>query len=820
MKQNLFRSMCFIAIILFSVTVHAQRGKITGTVIDKISKENLIAISATLLKAQDSTSFQALTTDLNGSFAFNKVPEGKYYLAIRAFGYEKYFKQELVISDSLKHINLGTIELDRDIIEKDGIVIVARKPFVEREAGKITVNVESDPAGTGDNVFELLKRVPGVTIENEETIKLNGKSSVLILINNKKTYLSGDALNLMLKSMQTSSVDKIEAISTPSAKYDADGVSGILNIKTKKNNNIGANGSVYASGGYSNIFKHSEGVDLSARLKDFTLFGSFGLNSYPNKSDYKSETIYPNGTSFETNTQDDERWLNSYNSTGQNYRFGTDYYINDKNTIGFVWSMNRNKSDNENTSFTRIKRDEAVDSSYKSLSDGNGDYMNNTLNFNYHHTFDSLGTEMNVDFDYSNNQNPLKSNNDINYYWGNFAILNREELTVNNTDNFTTVYSGKIDFEHPFSKKIRLESGAKASWVTNDNDLQSTFNSITDFSRTNHFIYKENIYAAYGTLNVNFTEKTGLKVGLRGEYTYNKGYLENLDTAHEQKYFNIFPNISFRQQLIKNHELGFSYRYSLYRPGYYSLNPFLYRNSQYSYSQGNPELKPQYTHNLSLSYSYKSVIFTDLSYSATKDDNTYLSYYNKDTYVSISRPQNIGKGQSLSISLNGGGKITKWWTCWAYIYGGLTASTFQYIDSTVTTQTFYSSIWVGNYFTITKNLMGEISAWGSPKTSDYFSKSRSNISVNAGLRQNLFDKKMTIRISVQDIFATSYWKREETYPSGIVYRGENHWAGRSFWLTLSYRFGKEDIKLRQRSTASQDEQSRMSSGGGSGGGGK
>ncbi len=620
--------------------------------------------------------------------------------------------------------------------------------------------------------------------------------------------------------MQTASVEKVEAITTPSAKYDADGASGSLNIKTKKNNDVGINGSVYASGGYSNVFKHNEGVDLSARLKKVTLFGSFGLSSYPNKSDYRSQIIYPNGTSFETNTQDDERWLSSYKSAGQNYRFGGDYYINDKNTIGFVWSMNKSSSDNDNTGFTRIKRNEIVDSAYKSISDGNGDYTNNTLNFNYHHTFDTLGTEMNIDFDYSNNQNPRTSNNDIDYYGGNFTTFNREELTNNNTENSTTVYSGKIDFEHPFSKKIRLESGAKASWVTNDNDLQSTFNSTIDLSRTNHFIYKENIYAAYGTLNMNFTEKTGLKVGLRGEYTYNKGYLENLDTAHEQKYFNLFPNISFRQQLSKNHELGFSYRYSLYRPGYYALNPFLYRNSQYSYSQGNPELKPQYTHNLSLSYSYKSLIFTDISYSNTKDNYSYLDYYDKNTYVSISRPQNIGKGQSLGFSLNGGGQITKWWTCWAYLYGDLTSSTFQYIDSTVTTQTFYSSIWMGNYFTITKSLTGEISLWGRPKTSDYFSTTKGRISVSMGLKQMLFDKKMTIRLSVQDIFATSYWKSEQTYPSGVVYKAESQWGGRSFWLTLSYRFGKQDIKLRQRSTASQDEQGRMSNGGGNSGGGK
>ncbi len=176
--------MCF-----FFQSSFGQRGKITGAIVDKQSKENLIAVSVILYKAQDTVSFQALTTDLSGSFSFNKLPDGQYSLVIKAFGYEKYFNEELKINDSIRNIHLGTIELGQEASEIDGVVITAQKSFVEREAGKIIINVDRDPAGASDNVFELLKRVPGVTIENDETIKLNGKTGVLILINNKNTYL-------------------------------------------------------------------------------------------------------------------------------------------------------------------------------------------------------------------------------------------------------------------------------------------------------------------------------------------------------------------------------------------------------------------------------------------------------------------------------------------------------------------------------------------------------------------------------------------------------------------------------------------------------
>ncbi len=818
MKKTLAFSVLLFISFLSQITQAQKIGIVSGVIIDQSTKANLPNVGVALFKAKDSTQVKGEITNMEGKFTLNKLPAGKYYVMAGAMGYDNYSSEVFDITTEKPDINLGTIELSPRAIEMKELEIVAKRPFIEQEAGKIIVNPDSDPAGTGDNVLELLKKVPGVTVDNDETIKLNGKSGVLILVDNKQTYLSGDALIMLLKNMPTSGVDKVEAISNPSEKYDAEGVSGILNIKTKRNRNIGVNGSVYVNGGYSNIFKHSEGLDLSMRLQKWTVYGNIGNNHYPSKSDSKSSLIYPDGTSFETNMQDNERWLYNNKYNGQNYKLGADYYLNDRNIFGFVWRMSNSNYSSDVQSYTRIKRNEMVDSSYSSIGDGNSNYNYNVFNLNYKHIFDSLGTELNIDLDYSLNENPSESDNNTSYYENDFSALKRSELIENNYQYKTSVYSAKADFEHPFSQKLRFSAGAKTSFVTNDNDRESFNSGNMDIDRTNHFIYNENISALYAGLSIMFNQQTSMRLGLRGEYTHTKGYLENIDSTNIQNYFDLFPNLSFRQQLGKKNSFDFVYRYRIQRPGYSSLNPFLYKNNQYSYSSGNPDLQPQYSHSLVLTHSFMNMFFTSVDYAYSTDQSIHTSYFNPETFVSVSRPQNIGINNSLWISLSGSIPITKWWYCSLYGGFGWSVSRLDYVDSLVHNNTFNSYAWLGNYFTITKNLTAEISGWGRPKSEDNnFSTNQAMFSINAGLRQTFLNRKLSVKLSVNDIFNTSSWKAEYDYPSGVKSKQEYYWGGRSLWLMVSYQFGKQDIKIRQRKTASEEEQSRIGGSGGSSG---
>ncbi len=814
----------FFLSLVFTVSSFAQKsGKISGVFLDSKTRESIPAVGVQLLKLPDSTQVAALFADGNGKFLIEPVSQGKYTLMASMLGYKKKeIPVELKKSDS--EVNLGEILLETEATQLAGVEVISQKPLIEHQAGKIVMNVAENPTTTGDNVLELLKKVPGVTVDNNDNITLNGKSGITILLDDKPTYVSGEALSALLKNMSSDQIEKIEVMNNPSSKYDAEGAAGIINIKTKRNNNIGINGSVYASGGYAgNKVKHSEGADLSFRSGKWILYGSANNSYYP----YKNSSVYTrelaNGNRFETNRGDGEDWQSGGSSKNQSFKLGADYYIDKKNVVGFLWRSQGWSSDNDNYSNTRIFNQDVLDSSYREQNNSENSSGNNTFNLNYKHTFDSTGRFLSFDVDYVQRNTDYKGTENTRYYMGDDFSQNpyRIENYLLQRPITSDILSFKSDYMHPFTKTLSLEAGIKVSFVENDNDQKSYLESVMDSTRTNHFIYNENIFAAYAIVNKQFSEKTSLQLGLRYELTDTKGHLLNPDITNDQKpYGGLFPNINFHQQLTKNQALDVSYRYRLSRPNYRNLNPFIYRDGPYSISMGNPGLKPQYTHTVDISHSFFNKLFTSIGYNYEKDDYSRIQYFDTATNITTSIPQNIGKGQSIYADISFQGNITKWWMSSNYLWANLSVVDFDYGTYKVNNKdkpNYSFGLWSGQYFTLPKNFTAELTCNYHPKSRETFSDSRSQFSLSAGLKKTFFDKKLTARVSVNDLLNSSgSWEEKESYPDGTKTDGVWRWESRQVWLSVSYRFGKQDIQPRQRKSASDDEQGRMGNGGGSG----
>ena len=817
MKKNLL----FLAILFLPWIAISQNGTIEGHIVDDKSSEKLMYASVTLLHAADSSLIKGVASEEDGHFIIDAIPNGRYLVQIFYTGYDKWISSPILITKEQNTVNLDTVRLTIPANLLNMAEVISTKPLFEMKHGTMTMNVEANPTATGDNVLELLKKMPSVIVDHNDNISIEGKSGVSILIDDKPTYLSGEDLIGLLKSMPSNMIEKIEVMRKPSARYDAQGTAGIINIVTKKEKKMGINGSVYAGLGFSRNFRTNEGFNLTARTGKFvftTNYSYYGQKS-TNGSQVINKHIRGNDTiTISNNELDDEKWGYASTWQGHGFSFGTDYFINKKNVISFLYRGNIGASKGSGKSYTRIYLNDAIDSSYQTHSDSRYRGDNHTFNLNYKHSFDSLGKDLYVDFIYSLNQSRSNTISRQRYYTGNFQNEYRNQILESKTDpSKTNVFTLKIDYEHPVNDNIKVEAGIKSSYVNNENFNQNYRNNILVPTLENHFIYQENINAAYVMFSASAKEKLDIQLGLRGEHTYHQGHLLTTGEKNSQNYFNLFPNVSVNYNLTKDHRLGAGYRYSIYRPNYSNLNPFLNVSDPLSWYTGNPQLKPNYTHMISMDYGWKYIINFSLYYNYTLDSYTQMEFTDPETNIRLIRPENIGKSQSLGAGLSARFNATKWWNMYYYLSGDYGQQRFDYRDKTVIKNVYSTWFYFSQTFTFLKNYSFELSGNGYLPSEETFGRTAGKFFLAAGLKGNFFKNKLTVRLIVQDILNNNYWKEHYIYPDGSSTKGDYRWESRSVWLTASYRFGKQDIQSRQR-RSDHEELNRI--GGGSGGGGK
>ncbi|MDR0264184.1 MAG: TonB-dependent receptor [Sphingobacterium sp.] len=792
-------------------TVYAQAagGKLRAVV---VGQDNLPigAASISLFRKPGDVLLKGTLSNENGEIELFAIPEGKYVLQVSSVGYAMYRSSEMTLNTGdFKMLDTIHLQVESKVLSE--AQVIARKPLIESQLDKVVLNVENSILATGNNALELLQKVPGVTLDNKK-INLRGKSNVIIMIDGKPTYLSADEVSRLLENTASNAIASIEVLTNPPAKYDAAGNAGIINIKTKKNTQFGSNVSLNLNLAQGKYTKADGGFQISHRNNWVNLFSSYnyantlGFNdlNIDRAVETKAGTTYFNSDSY-----------SKFRYRGHNFKFAADFNLGKQDVIGFV--VNGNVSNGNSTregsnliASQKGKLDSIVLGS--NLSDFKYHYL--TYNLNYKKTFDTLGTELTFNGDFSdskNNDNSTVGNRFLDANWQEFKLPN---IFRNDMLSKTKILVFKTDFVHPFDKTTKLEAGVKYSRVKTDNNLvYEDQNQNGEFVRnngqSNQFLYNENIAAAYFSLNKSFG-KFSVQTGLRVENTSSLGNSVTLEQQTKRNYTDFFPTVFIQQQISDDHKLGLSYSRRIDRPDYGSLNPFIYYLDQYTYQYGNPYLNPQYTNSYELNYTFKEQYLLSVGYKRTNDAITQIIESNPETKAIAQTDRNLTYFDYYNMNVNIPVKPFKWWS----ISNNATAfyNKFSFDErSGAQRQLEKLSFQVSSTHDIrigeTTNV--ELTAnYSSPAVYGVLSF-QSYYGIDLGAGKTFLDKKMNIKLAVNDVLNTRGQRRLSSYQEDGYYRIRNGYDSRVVRLSISYRFGNMNIKSVNKKAGNNDEDSRL-----------
>ncbi|MEP7322814.1 MAG: TonB-dependent receptor [Saprospiraceae bacterium] len=766
----------------------------------------------TLHALKDSAVVKTTLSDNKGSFDFQQIKEGTYFISIRLVGYTTHFTNQFKVNNASWNVTLPPIKLILQSTSLGEVVVQAVKPFIIRKADRIVLNVENSIISTGSTALEVLEKAPGVLVNQESGINLKGKSGVNMMIDGKSTPLSGTDLINYLKSIPSDNIEKIEIITNPSAKYDASGNAGIIDIRFKKDKRDGYNGSAGLSIGQGVYNKPSANTSINYRKKKWNVFTTDAFTAPKNFANFYINRKFFNGNTGEEESIFDQTTFTKMPQRSANLRLGADYYASKKTVLGVLLNGTFYKGDRDGLS------DAIITNPLGSLLFKNQtanilkDKRHNLLaNFNVKHTIDSSGKELNADIDFGRfNARPLQ---DI--FTNTFDSDNKPlTSTVQNSNQQSTISikSFKVDYTLPLQHKARFEMGIKSSFVTTDNDvkfydiLQGT--EVLDVNKSNHFVYTENVNAAYTNYSKDF-ENTSLQFGLRLEHTYSKGNQITSSQNLNRKYVQLFPSFSISQKLNPIHEVSFSYSRRIDRPTYRQLNPFKILVDNYTYVLGDPYLKPVLTNSYQVGYTFKSQYNATLSYLNSIDAITDVFVQDDVTKISSQVPANIQNFHQYDLALNFPISIKKWMN--SNINGSVYYNKYssallggQLENSFTSWDISGSNSFILNNKGWTAELNGfyqSRNVWGQ-----FIIKNLAQVS--AGIQKTTKDKKSVYKFAVADLFSTNHIAVIVKYLNQD-WHTDRTWDSRFATFSYTYRFGKNTIpKSRLRMGGMEDEKKR------------
>ena len=660
MKKQILLSM----FLLTALCSYAQTGQISGKVVDKQDQPMEYA-TIMLLQASDSSLVKGAISDSLGSYQFENVPLGNYRISAGMVGFNKQTSEMFSLTENHSTHLLQPLLMEEETQALEEVIVEAQRPLLEQQADRLVINVEGSILAGGGTAMEVLEKSPGITVDRDGNISLKGKQGVIVMMDGKQSYLSPQEVSNMLSNMSADAIEKIELITNPSAKYDAAGNSGIINIKTKKNKNRGMNGSLTAGTGYGRYGKVNTGLNLNYRQGKINLFGSYDYrynHGYSNTFVIDRYSITPTDTTIFNQNNYRPFW-----STNHQFKGGVDWFLNDKNTLGLLVRGYSNVLELDITGDATAVNPAGENLLWlDSRNDAYHGYDNMSYNLNYRRTFEQEGQEFTADLDYSRFLGTTFNGIDNYYYYGAVAAgPDSSQHLRSDIPSVIDIKVAKVDYVHPLGKKGgRFEVGAKSSTVTTDNDVHFDERQgeewAVDRGKTNHFIYEENIHAAY----LNWSGKIGaydLQAGLRGEQTSYKGESITMDSVVSDDYLKLFPSLFIGRQFSEAHQLNLSYSRRIDRPSYQSLNPFIYYLDPYQYYQGNPLLQPQFTHNLELSHTLKGMYITSIGYSHTSDVLTQVTEQDDIRKVTKATTRNLQTLTSYNLTMSAPISVAKWW---------------------------------------------------------------------------------------------------------------------------------------------------------------
>ncbi len=778
--------------------------------------EAIIYANVALYNQLDSALVKVETTDETGIFKINNIKPGNYWLKASYVGLPDLIKNDVqLIAD--QQLDLGVLSFALEAIELEAATVKADRAMVEVKPDRMVFNVQGTINSTGDNALSLLRKAPGVTVDNNDNVNVLGRSGVLIYVDGKRLPIGGEELSNYLQNLQADQIDKIDIISNPGAKYEAEGNAGIIDIRLKKDKNLGANGSASYTYSQGDLSRMNGNLSGNYRNKTMNVFGSLGAAEGEGFNDMKFYSLLPGNKIQDESNYGEWAWTNF------NARLGTDFFLNKKHTIGFLVSVMEN--DSERNNLNRIKFSESetpnrVDSVLVADNKGEGDRSNQTYNLNYR--FDnSKGRTLNVDLDYGSYGSTNVRDQPNRYFDATETVLLRSNIFAYDTPTDIDIYTFKIDYEQGLLGG-QLGFGSKLSRVDSKNTFQvfdsNNGSEVLIDNLSNQFNYEENVYAGYVSYSRPLSQKWNLMLGLRAEQTDSDGELTTFsnsqnDTTISQNYLSWFPNAGLTFQAHPQHSLSLNYGRRINRPDYNVLNPFRNQLSEISYEKGNERLLPEIVNNIELGYTYNYRYNLKLAYSKTTDQITRLigpDNENSNKNATFITWANLANQTIWSANLSAPVQVNEWWNAFFNISASHLDNQADYGENgVVDVQAFTYSFYTQQTFNLFWKLKGEISGYYSgPGVWGGVFEYDPSWSLNLGLQRKFFDDQLNVRVSANDIFYESWWSGVSEF-NGLISSGRGLNDSRRVSISLSYNFGNQNVKSRKRKTGIEDEAGRV-----------
>ena len=775
---------------------------INGNVLDSLGA-SLPFTQIGLLLQKDSAIYKGAITNQDGKYCFENIKKGDYFIKITAPGFNVFYSKKIEY-DSLKPISLESFTLNSRGINLSEVSVTTQKQIVEFKNGNITVNIDGTALAAGNSAYDLLVRLPGVSV-NESDISINGKSGVKIMIDNKLQQLSGSQLINVLKSINASQIDKIEVLKKPPVKYDAAGTGGMINIKTKKLKLVGFSGNLF--GNYSQGFYGNPegGFTLNYKGKKFNFFSGVTAIKQLIHKDLKELRIVNYDTLTTTINQ---HYIETEHNNVATYNLGADWFINKNNSIGVKVSGAAGLESDNRESITTIS-DNSL--GYKNLLydfKKPNPWIYPEFNLNAEHLFDTTGTTLRLSVDYNPYYDLYEANFNNRFLDDNLNQTIAPSIFKSANILYFSILSSKLDFEKQFNNGLKVETGVKHAYQNmlsdfkfeNFNNANNQYEINTLF--TNVFSYKENISAAYLNLNKEY-KKFFFQLGARGENTIINAESKTSTINYTRQYFNVFPMLSVEFKKSEKHNFQLSANKRINRPDYNSFNPFKQFRSVLFYNEGNPYLLPEYSNSADFTYSYKAIMYHTISFSRT--DNVFIGYnsQNDSSKVSLSSTTNLKKADYLSYNLYFQKELKKWWllNISINVYSIEATGTLNNLPYKISTIGFNPYIF--SRVILPKKYTVEFNAFYLAPVLEGIINVKSRSSLSVGLKKEFLDDKLSFSIAVTDLFFKNNFNSSVNYQN-INSTGKFTYDTRRLNININYNFGK--LKVKQREVKSNEEE--------------
>ncbi len=785
---------------------------IQGLVLDKKTKAPIEFANVIVCRSKDSTMVTGALSNGKGKFFIDKIPFGKYFVKVNFIGFGAKYVPDILVNPDNSDVNVGTVELESAATNLDAVTISGQKDEIVYNLDKKIVNVDKNSLTAGGTALDVMQTIPSVSVDIDGTVSLRGSSNVTIFIDGRPSALTS------LDQMPASMIDKVEIVTNPSARYDPDGMSGIINIVTKRKKEPGYNGSISLGAGTGG--KYNGSLNLGYSRRKFNLFTNIDFRRFQSKS---SSNLYRELYSNDTTTYYKQDNVGIRKGYFANFKIGADYFINKKNTLSFTGTYNlRRFLPNDTTMYQNFDYNDMLTDFYRRGNKGTSSNDGFEFSLDYKKTFTKKDEELTASLFAS------ESNGD-NYTNLNTAFFNADNTPIDSASIFQTTsnlnhnqsYLAQLDYVNPMGKWGRIETGYKGTYKIQDNNyvLNNLIADIAvkDTSTSNNFLYRDQIHAAY-FIYANNIKKFQFQVGLRAEDEITVSDQRTTGKTYNNNYFNLFPTVHLKYAFTDHNALQISYSRRVNRPRSGYLNPFINNTDPMNLSAGNPNLKPEFTNSFELEHliDFKSTsINTTLFYRETENMITRMVQL-LDGGVSLSTYENLDKGSSFGIELVLNQGIFKWWKMNANLsyfglkyYGTTNVAGLNDINTSWTarvnsTMTFWKSmdVQLGFNYTapqVTAQIGGDFR--GGPSGGQ--GKQIANYSLDIGLKKDFLKKKqLSLTLRLSDVFNTNQYQlttNAENYYSVLNRYRET----RVLFFGASYKING-GIKQKKRKTNTDD----------------